>query len=130
MGAEGDMKKALSIAAMIVLWTAAFALADLKNRMDLKVGSEAYVCACGTKCPCETLSLKAGKCSCGRDMVSAKVTKIEDGKATFSVDGEERTFRTVGEYACACGEGCDCTTISQKPGKCACGKEMEKTRKN
>ena len=34
----------------------------------------------------------------------------------------------VGEevYACNCGEACPCNTISKKPGKCVCGKDMVK----
>jgi len=32
----------------------------------------------------------------------------------------------VDKYTCACGEGCNCDTISQKPGNCSCGKDMKK----
>jgi hypothetical protein len=32
-------------------------------------------------------------------------------------------------YACNCGEQCDCYTISKKPGKCVCGKEMAPVKK-
>ena len=31
-------------------------------------------------------------------------------------------------YACGCGEGCNCGSISQKPGKCACKKDMVKVK--
>ncbi|PLX98823.1 MAG: hypothetical protein C0623_11255 [Desulfuromonas sp.] len=27
-------------------------------------------------------------------------------------------------YTCACGDGCSCDTVSAKPGKCSCGKDM------
>lgn len=32
----------------------------------------------------------------------------------------------VGEsyYVCNCGEGCDCQTISSKPGKCSCDQDL------
>ncbi len=42
------------------------------------------------------------------------------------VNGKEQAFITKAKYACACGPGCDCGTISQKPGNCACGKPMKK----
>jgi hypothetical protein len=30
-------------------------------------------------------------------------------------------------YVCNCGESCKCTTVSTKPGKCACGAELAAT---
>ncbi len=101
---------------------------EFTGKMELKVGDEVYVCNCGEKCPCNTMSRKAGKCSCGKDMVKAKVTKVEEGKAYVMAPGweKERAFKTTGKYACACGKGCKCNTISQNPGKCACGKKMKK----
>jgi hypothetical protein len=30
-----------------------------------------------------------------------------------------------GKYVCACGPDCQCGAISDKPGKCGCGKEMK-----
>jgi hypothetical protein len=29
-------------------------------------------------------------------------------------------------YACNCGEGCDCKTLSRLPGKCGCGNDLVK----
>lgn len=29
-------------------------------------------------------------------------------------------------YACACGEACECKTLSRNPGKCTCGKDLGK----
>jgi hypothetical protein len=29
-------------------------------------------------------------------------------------------------YVCACGDGCDCKTMSRKEGKCSCGKALGK----
>jgi hypothetical protein len=74
------------------------------------------------------MSMKPGKCVCGKTMAKGKVISSEGGKAVVAVGKEKRTFNTVGQYACACGSGCGCNTISQKPGKCACGKPMEKSK--
>jgi hypothetical protein len=32
-----------------------------------------YVCNCGPKCDCDTISQKAGKCPCGTEMKAAKM---------------------------------------------------------
>jgi hypothetical protein len=95
-------------------------------KMDLKVGDQIYVCGCGVDCDCDTMARKPGKCVCGKPMVQGKVLKVEEGKAVIQTDKEEKTFKTVGLYMCACGADCDCGTISQKPGKCVCGKPMKK----
>jgi hypothetical protein len=31
-------------------------------------------------------------------------------------------------YACGCGEGCDCHTLSRDPGKCTCNKDLVKSK--
>jgi hypothetical protein len=69
-----------------------------------------------------------GKCTCGNDMVKAKVVKIEKGKADFKAEGwqKERSFKIIGKYACNCSPECKCGTISQNPGKWTCGSEMKK----
>jgi hypothetical protein len=122
------MKKALVIGMAILLGLVmnGISFAALKNgEMQLKVGDEVYVCGCGESCPCLTMSKSPGKCSCDKDLVKSKVTKVEKGKATVMVNGKEQVFPTKGKYACACGAGCNCDTISQSPGKCGCGKEMK-----
>jgi len=125
------MKKSW-IAVFVTLF--AFALAGLavaaveNGKISLKVGDEVYVCACGETCPCDGISRKAAKCSCKREMVKAKVTKVEGDKAMMMVDGKERPFKIVGKYVCACGPTCDCDTISQKPADCACGKPMKEVK--
>lgn len=98
------------------------------GKLDVKVGETYYVCACGEGCGCETISAKPGKCSCDQDLVEAKVSKVEEGRAFFKAEGwtEERRLETVGKYICACGEGCNCNTISQKAGKCGCGADLKK----
>ena len=122
------MKKVALLVSLSFVVMVAFAFAAEKAAQDLKVGDERYVCNCGPDCPCNTMSVNQGKCTCGKDMVKAKVTKVENGKANFKAEGwdKERTFKTVGKYVCNCGPDCKCGTISQNPGKCTCGKEMKK----
>ena len=99
--------------------------ADGSEKLTLKEGDTLFVCGCGKACDCDTIAMKPGKCVCGKKMVKGTVTKVEDGSAIIKTAKEERAFKTVGLYACACGKGCDCNTISQKPGKCVCGKPMK-----
>jgi len=115
------MKKGLIFVVVFTLAFVTFAVAD-KTRMEVKVGDELYVCACGEACPCDTMSRNAGQCSCGKDMVKTKVTKVEKGKITVASRG--KPFISVGKYACDCGPDCKCDTISQNPGNCTCGKKM------
>jgi hypothetical protein len=102
------------------------AAADAK--ITYKKGDEVYVCGCGVKCPCLTMSKKPGKCSCGKDLVKTTIYKVVKGKAYVKVDGKTQIFKTRGKYACACGAGCDCGTISRQPGECACGKPMKEVK--
>jgi len=51
------------------------------------------------------------------------VPLLHASSATASTDGERKDLL----YSCACGESCDCGTVSTKPGKCSCGKEMRET---
>ena len=96
------------------------------GKLEVKAGDEIYVCGCGKGCDCYTVSKKEGKCTCSQDLVKVKVDKVEKGKAFFKQDGKEASVPLTGKYMCACGPQCDCQTISQKPGKCGCGKEMSK----
>ena len=122
------MKKIVMLFPLAFFCLAVFAFAAEKGALDLQVGDERYVCNCGEKCPCNTISSNEGKCTCGNDMVKAKVVKVEPGKAVFNAAGweKERTFKTVGKYKCACSPDCKCGTISQNPGKCTCGSKMKK----
>ena len=123
------MKKGLLVGLTVVLALAlvSIAFAEIKGgRIDLKVGDEVYVCGCGEGCPCLTMSRNPGKCTCDKDLVKTKVTKIEGDKAYVDLKGKETAFPMVGKYACPCGPGCKCDTISQNPGKCACGKDLKK----
>ncbi len=124
---EIDVKKKFALMAVVFsLVFAGVALADESNKLDLKVGDKLYVCNCGKGCDCNTMAMKAGKCTCGKPMARGTVTKVGDGTAVIKIKKKEQTFKTIGAYSCACGKGCDCGTISQKPGKCACGKPMKK----
>jgi hypothetical protein len=121
------MKKIVVMLVVLSLAVVGYALAD-KSKMELKVGDSVYACNCGDSCACKTMSKTETNCTCGNKMVKAAVTKVDVDKVMLKADGwdKERTFPTKGKYACACGEGCNCGTISQNPGKCACGKDMAK----
>jgi hypothetical protein len=93
------------------------------GKMVLKAGDEVNACGCGTACSCQTISDQKGTCGCGHDLVKAKVVKVGDGTADLQIGNETRTFKTVGKFVCGCGANC-CQTISQKPGKCGCGKDL------
>ncbi|MCX7948676.1 MAG: hypothetical protein N2509_01040 [Treponemataceae bacterium] len=111
---------------VVLIGTASFA--GPRGKFVVKAGEELYVCACGEKCPCETVSNNPGKCSCDAELVKAKVVKVEKNKAYFKAEGwtKERAFKMEGKYTCACPPACKCDTISQNPGKCTCGVEMRK----
>lgn len=109
----------------VILMAAVVAFAD-KELPVFKKGDSVFVCACGDSCDCKTMSRKEGKCSCGNKLGKGTVSKVEGDKAVVNVDGKDLNFNTKAKYACACGDGCKCGTISQKPGKCGCGTEMKK----
>ena len=111
----------LLVAALLV---AGLAFAD-KELPVFKKGESVYVCGCGEGCNCYTIARKEGTCSCGKKLVKSTVARVEGDKLYAKVNGKEQSFVTKAKYACACGEGCNCGTISQKPGKCGCGKEMK-----
>jgi hypothetical protein len=119
----------VTLLALVALGMAGMAIAAEENgKLTLKVGDVVNVCGCGEGCPCETISLKEGKCSCGKALVKGKVTKVEEGKAMIEINGKERAFKTTGRYQCMCGKKCKCDTISQKPGKCGCGMELQEVK--
>jgi len=109
------------------------------EKLELKAGQKYFVCSCGEKCPCNTVSKVAGQCPCGKDMVEATAVKVdpdriwhipntvEGGTAHFKAEGwaKEREFDIIAKYRCATGR---CKMISQIPGKCACGEDMKKAK--
>jgi len=124
------MKRTLyaGVAMILTLALVVVAFAGSRGKMDLKAGDEIYACNCGEACDCLGMSRNAGKCTCGKEMVKAKVESVKDGTAMLKAAGWEkaRSFKTDGKYACACPPECKCDTIAQKPGKCTCGVEMKK----
>ena len=118
-------KVLISMVVGLSLVVAVVAVAD-KELPVFKKGETLYVCGCGSGCDCLTVSRKEGKCTCGNKLVATSVDKVEGDQIFVKVKGQEQAFATKAKYACACGEGCACGTISQKPGKCSCGKEMKR----
>lgn len=122
------MKKTIGMSLLAVLATVFFAVVVYgtleHGTIKLAPGDEIYACACGASCPCRTMSRHPGKCTCGHALIKAKVVKVAEGMAVLNVNGKEETFPLTGKYACACGGGCNCDTISQHPGKCTCGTPM------
>lgn len=126
------MKKlVLLVMSLLVLGVAGLVMADLgsKATFEAKAGDVIYACGCGAGCDCGSLGKKEGQCSCGKDLVKATVTKTDKGLVYYKVDGKEFSAPQTGKYVCGCGDGCNCGSISQKPGKCGCGKEMVKAPK-
>lgn len=124
------MKKIVSLLVIALLALACYAVADESPKLSLKAGDKVFVCNCGEACPCLTMAKRASQCSCGKDMVEATVTKVEEGTAVVRIGEREQTFQTTGKFTCACGAGCDCGTISQNPGNCACGRPLGEVKSN
>ncbi len=120
------MKKALTgLFVVCMLLVAVVAFAD-KSLPVYKKGDSIYVCSCGDSCDCKTMSRKEGKCDCGKALGKGVVSKVEGNKTVVTVAGKDLNFATKAKYTCSCGAGCNCGTVSQKPGKCGCGNEMKK----
>lgn len=121
----------ISVGGMVVFMvflSLAFAVTAFADKEPpvFKAGEAIYVCACGAGCDCQAVSRNDGKCACDKPLAKTTVIKVEGGKLLATVNGAEQTYSTKAKYMCGCGEGCTCGTISQKPGKCTCGKEMKK----
>jgi len=125
------MKKAsfAVLGILVIAAGAALLMAQDKSKMVLKAGDEVFACDCGPSCPCQTLSRKEGNCACGNPLAKAKVKSVGEDTAVLVIGGKEQTFKTVGKFMCACGPECKCDTISQSPGKCACGVDMVEVKK-
>ena len=118
------------VSLLIVFGVAGLVLAEkgTMGKFEGKAGDEIYVCACGESCKCGTIARKEGNCSCGKKMIKTTVTKVEKGKVYYKLEGKELSSPQQGKFTCGCGEGCDCGFISQKAGKCGCGKAMVKVK--
>lgn len=126
------MKKPITLGLVLILTlalatAASFVLAK-EGKLELKAGDEVFVCGCGEACPCGSMAMTAGKCTCGKDLVKVKVKSVATDAVTVAVNGKDQTFKTVGKYTCACGEACPCKMVSQNPGKCNCGKDMKEVK--
>jgi hypothetical protein len=118
---------AISVLLVFIAAGSVLAAKTGKGVFDAKAGDTIYVCGCGAGCDCGTLAKKEGKCSCGNDLVKTTVTKVEGGKVYYQLDGKELSAPARGKYVCGC-KGCDCGTVSQKPGKCGCGQDLDKVK--
>jgi hypothetical protein len=106
-----------------------------------------YVCDCGDSCPCTSVSVKAGKCACGKALAAHHVLKVEGdealvcacpGSCSCKLDAQDATkcgcgkavrrlsLADTGIYFCNCGGSCACNTLKAKPGKCKCGMALHK----
>jgi hypothetical protein len=120
------MKKVLiSLLITSLLLIAVIAFAD-KSLPVFKKGDSVYVCSCGDSCDCKTVSRKEGKCSCGSPLAKGIVSKVDGSQLIVTAGDKVLVLPAKAKYTCACGDGCKCGTISQKPGKCSCGSEMKK----
>lgn len=120
------MKKmlvSLFVASLLLVAVVVFADATLPV---YKKGDKVYVCNCGDSCDCKTMSRNPGKCSCNKALGKGVVSAVDGDKLVVTVDGKKLNFPAKAKYACGCGDGCKCGTVSQKPGKCSCGTEMKK----
>ena len=116
----------LSALAFLIISTTGLSFADKDSAPSFKAGDTIYVCQCGKACKCGTMSYKEGTCGCGKKLIKTTVTRTENGQIFYNVNGSEYSAPAAGKYVCPCGSGCGCGTVSQKPGKCACGKPMKK----
>jgi hypothetical protein len=67
-------------------------------------------------------------CGCCCKMTRQEMAPAKAGPCC-KLPGEQPAAAVAGEradvlFACDCGNGCDCTTLSKQPGNCACGKPL------
>ena len=105
-----------------------------------------YTCGCGPECECETVSVKAGKCACGADLVEGRMLMINGTVASLcgcgpeckcTIEGDDPTkcgcgneiklvdLAGTGIYYCNCGGSCKCNHVSDEQGECGCGMELK-----
>jgi hypothetical protein len=106
---------------------------------------QVYTCACGPDCDCGAISMEAGNCGCGTEMVQAHLLKVDGntaslcscaGDCTCELNAEDPTKCSCGSdvkqvslegkglYYCNCGGSCTCNHISAEAGKCGCGMDL------
>jgi len=108
-----------------------------------------YSCACGPECKCNTVSVKPGKCSCGKELAGGHVVFTEGNTALVcpcgptcpcKIDPNDHTkcgcnkpvkrvnLEGTGLHFCNCGGSCGCNTVSDKPGACMCGMPLHQAK--
>ena len=75
------------------------------NRQDLL-----YTCDCGSKCNCNSGSMKPGNCACGVAMKWGHIVKVEGNEGLL----------------CMSHQGCKCTIDKNDPTKCGCGSPLKR----
>ncbi len=80
---------------------------QLEGKKKTVALSGKFVCACASEC-CSTISQKAAKCGCGKDMLAI----VMPAQAGDSV------------YVCPCGSSCGCGMVAKKEAKCGCGHQL------
>jgi hypothetical protein len=129
-------------AAVLFAGCASIQAARMQSRHDVL-----YMCNCGPKCSCNTVSTHPGNCKCGKPMVAGHVLKIKGHTAYVCMCGKDCNckldpkhpnrcgcgkrlkrvnLKGTGIYFCNCGGSCQCNTVSDRPGKCKCGMKLKK----
>jgi hypothetical protein len=107
-----------------------------------------YMCGCGPDCPCNTVKVEPGNCSCGKPLAWGHVVKVEGDVALVcgceegckcAIDPKDPSkcgcgkqlrrvsLKGTGLYFCNCSGSCTCNHVSATPGKCGCGMELKKS---
>lgn len=107
-----------------------------------------YTCDCGPQCTCKTVSAKAGKCTCGKELKWGHLVKVEGDEALLctcmegckcDIDPNDPTkcgcgnklkrvsLKGTGIYFCNCGGSCQCKVASGEAGQCRCGMMLKKS---
>jgi hypothetical protein len=80
---------------------------------------------CAAKC--HLISIKDGKSQCCACKKDCKCT-VKEGEAKCSCGKEIKTCDLKGKFVCDCAVGCKCKKISDKAGKCDCGKDYQEVK--
>ncbi len=103
-----------------------------------KMGAKADCVACAgckesgkvcEKCAakCHMISIKDGKATCCGCAKDCKCT-VKEGDTKCSCGKEIKTCDLKGKFVCDCGLDCKCKKISDKAGKCECGKDYKEVK--
>jgi hypothetical protein len=73
------------------------------------------------------ISVKDGKAQCCDCKKDCKCT-VKEGDTKCSCGKDVKTCDLKGKFVCDCPDGCKCMKISDKAGKCDCGKELKEVK--